>query len=446
MQRCAVERRCHAYIYASTHGRCYLKSFEAALFGTPTVADKAIQMGRCVKRTPEARETAVCLSGMPHSLWRTAPSVREHVLDAWDADAFLVAQLGGAEQRSTRSDSRAAAAALGPRLRLAVHRTSRQLLDPELYGRVLEWNGSRVRRGPNVGGSAGYKGWILQLLNRESCLRVVLHSEAASGVRYRVYARLRLDSLFLAPLPRSMLEASPNVAIVPAGDAWGQSPQGLCDRMLVGGFREFEADARLWVTFRDNPEGIIEPGYITESATRAHFLLHGINVRALPIAYCTINTEGACRYPEHLSISVSLLGPELLREHPELCLCNDTLWCNLLIPRPCSLTHTKWCNVQSTWCSDTHFVQTDATKLSDPAFCKLTNACRAAHHLASSPPSPPAWLRLQHEDGEDREQRHPDQQGWLRERGIPGYRRPRARARVRAPSLLGTRRKRIPAR
>ena len=55
-----------------------------------------------------------------------------------------------------------------------------------------------------------------------------------------MYARLRLDSLFLAPLPRIMLEAAaaPMVAVVPAGDAWGVEGTlggvGVCDRMLAG--------------------------------------------------------------------------------------------------------------------------------------------------------------------------------------------------------------------
>jgi len=135
--------------------------------------------------------------------------------------------------------------------------------------------------------------------------------------RYRVYARLRLDSLFLAPLPRIMLEAAaaPMVAVVPAGDAWGVEGTlggvGVCDRMLVGGFHAFEADARMWLTFRDNPtfpRRALPPGYVTETATRAHLSFHGIKLLVLPMAYCTIGKAGACRYPEHLSISVSVAG------------------------------------------------------------------------------------------------------------------------------------------
>ena len=100
------------------------------------------------------------------------------VLEPWNADAFFVSQLV-----DTAADAEAANAArlmLGPRLRLAVQGPARELYDPQEYAAAINGSGARVSRGPNVGGVAGYAGFINQLLNRESCLRLVLHAEAAS--------------------------------------------------------------------------------------------------------------------------------------------------------------------------------------------------------------------------------------------------------------------------
>ena len=100
------------------------------------------------------------------------------VLEPWNADAFFVSQL-----IDTEADAEAAHAArlmLGPRVRLAVQAPARELYDAQEYAAAINGSGASVIRGPNVGGVAGYTGFINQLLNRESCLRLVLHAEAAS--------------------------------------------------------------------------------------------------------------------------------------------------------------------------------------------------------------------------------------------------------------------------
>lgn len=100
------------------------------------------------------------------------------VLEPWDADAFFVSQL-----IDSAADAEAAHAArlmLGPRVRLAVQAPARELYDTQAYAAAINGSGASVSRGPNVGGVAGYAGFINQLLNRESCLRLVLHAEAAS--------------------------------------------------------------------------------------------------------------------------------------------------------------------------------------------------------------------------------------------------------------------------
>ena len=100
------------------------------------------------------------------------------VLEPWNADAFFVSQL--LDTAADAAGVHAARLMLGPRLRLAVQAPARKLYDAQEYAAAINGNGASVIRGPNVGGVAGYAGFINQLLNRESCLRLVLHAEAAS--------------------------------------------------------------------------------------------------------------------------------------------------------------------------------------------------------------------------------------------------------------------------
>ena len=62
-----------------------------------------------------------------------------------------------------------------------------------------------------------------QRLNHVVCLSLMRDAEATDGIDYTLYARIRLDSMFFAPLPPSVLESAlvPWTAVVPAGDAWG---------------------------------------------------------------------------------------------------------------------------------------------------------------------------------------------------------------------------------
>ena len=100
------------------------------------------------------------------------------VLEPWNADAFFVSQL--LDTAADAAGVHAARLMLGPRLRLAVQAPARKLYDAQEYAAAINGSGASVIRGPNVGGVAGYTGFINQLLNRESCLRLVLHAEAAS--------------------------------------------------------------------------------------------------------------------------------------------------------------------------------------------------------------------------------------------------------------------------
>lgn len=337
--RCAKRPGCAAFVFtpaaldkgraAATAGGglCYLKSTAVAYLGRRIEA-AGVTAGLCVAPSdaaPVERSVAVCLVGQQRAA-AALPSQRRHALEPWDADGFVVTQLA-----DSRADAEAAAAAtmlLGPRVRLAVHEPRTALYDQRLWAQLNSRGGAAVRAGPGVGQSAGYAGWVSQLLNREACLRLVLHTEIARGSPYTTYARLRLDTLLLSPLPMALLAAAArrsDAVVVPSGDEWGgeEMEEGVCDRMVVGGAAAFRADARLWLTMRDNPAGLVPPGFVTEVVTRRHFAYHGLDVVKWPIAYCSVSHDGHCRYAEHLSNALRLLGASALqRQLPSLCACD----------------------------------------------------------------------------------------------------------------------------
>ena len=388
--RCARRPGCAAFVHVPAAGGdgglCYLKSIAVAYLGRRVEA-RGVTAGLCVapsNAAPVERSVAVCTVGQLRAAG-AIPSQRKHALEPWDADGFVVTQLA-----DSRADAEAAAAAtmlLGPRVRLAVHEPRATLYDPRLWTQVNSSGAAAVRAGPGVGQSAGYAGWISQLLNREACLRLVLHAEIARGARYATYARLRLDTQLLGPLPMALLATASSrsdVVVVPNGDEWGgdDMEEGVCDRMAVGGAAAFRADARLWLTMRDNPGGVVPAGFVTEVVTRRHFAYHGISIVKLPVAYCTVSREGHCRYAEHLSSSLRLLGASALqRQLPSLCACDGLTSRGLPAwgwEAGCRLAPA---NASGGSDGDLYCItltQTRRAKQIDPGWCELAAACQRA--------------------------------------------------------------------
>ena len=155
--------------------------------------------------------------------------------------------------------------------------------------------------------SKGLASNMRQRLNHVVCLSLMRHAEAADGLPYTVYARIRLDSMFFAPLPASVLELAlvPGAAVVPAGDAWGGGPRfGVCDRMLIGGWKAIAADVYGWRAFERNSSRLSGPTWCPETYQRAILEKANVTIFRVKLAYATVSVGGTARYGEHLSLSL----------------------------------------------------------------------------------------------------------------------------------------------
>jgi len=90
----------------------------------------------------DRRSVAVCVVGQPRSAAQTAPTIRRHVLNVLDADAFLVSQLDDSSEERNDSDqlnqSLAIERLLGPRVRAAVHGTAQDFQSERLVNKLEE--------------------------------------------------------------------------------------------------------------------------------------------------------------------------------------------------------------------------------------------------------------------------------------------------------------------
>ena len=79
------------------------------------------------------RSVAVCVVGQLRSAAQTAPTIRRHVLNVLDADAFMVSQL---DNINRLNQSLAIERLLGPRVRSAVHGTAQDFQSARLVNQL----------------------------------------------------------------------------------------------------------------------------------------------------------------------------------------------------------------------------------------------------------------------------------------------------------------------
>jgi len=208
-----------------------------------------------------------------------------------------------------------------------------------------------------------------QRLNHVVCLSLMRDAEATDGIDYTLYARIRLDSMFFAPLPPSVLESAlvPWTAVVPAGDAWGGNPNnlGVCDRTLIGRWKAFSTDVYGWKAFfRRNSSHLSGRSLVGETYQRAILEHAKVSIVRVKMAYATLSVDGKVRYAEHLLNALDVYGPELLRDYPAVCPCNA------LASTSCEGNVSKRCM---------NHIQTSAMKAADPGFCKLSRLCKCCN-------------------------------------------------------------------
>ena len=214
----------------------------------------------------------------------------------------------------------------------------------------------------------GLANHMRQRLNHVVCLSLMRQAEAEDGIPYTVYARVRFDSMFFAPLPPSVLELAlvPRTAVVPAGDAWGGDLNhlGVCDRMLLGGLEAFATDVYGWKAFRSNSSHLNGQILVPETYQRAILEHAGVSFVRVKIAYATLSVFGRARYGEHLLNALDIYGPGLLRDYRAVCPCD-------------ALTSTSCEGDASKRCLD--HVQTEPMVAADPGFCKLSRLCKCCN-------------------------------------------------------------------
>ena len=91
------------------------------------------------------RSVAVCVVGQLRSAAQTAPTIRRHVLNVLDADAFMVSQLDDSDRLN---QSLAIERLLGPRVRSAVHGTAQDFQQAKLLNELEQVAGPLFKLHP----------------------------------------------------------------------------------------------------------------------------------------------------------------------------------------------------------------------------------------------------------------------------------------------------------
>ena len=299
------------------------------------------------------RPAAVCVLGAWRSFELTAPTIRKHVLEPLNADAFAVLERRSGMHAVDSTPVKSCTQLLGPRVTGRCRVVSGLAsLDSDvavatarnmLHGKTAERCFSRAF--PST--SHQRRVWLQQL----ACYRMVRRAEYLRSP-YAVYVRLRSDMAFFESLPAAFLHPfGASEAAVPAGDNWGiRGTPAVCDNMLVGGSTSFEVDANVWRHAAE--DRFCERSWISEQFLSSALTVKSIAVTRPPLAYCKLSRRGACHYVGQLAL-VHERVPTLVERRPALAevLCSKA-------PLPCSASLSA-------------IPQTTEDHDGDPGFCTL---------------------------------------------------------------------------
>ena len=311
--------------------------------------------------------TAVCLMGGPRAIALTAESIRIHLLDVWDADAFVLTHADADQQAREAASLREQ---IGPRV---VSLSFRRGLNAQ--GSQAWWLTSKHATAWKVHGHP-----VEQYAARLACISDVRRYEArrnssaahSAGLQHRpnyeFLIRLRMDVLLLQPVPLNYqleLRRTPCSVLVPSGEDY----TGLNDRLLLGTTCGFEADASITTFMASIGDRHLTETWNPEVANLRNLLASRTPLLRRVFAHCLVDGDGACRMRAELAASLRLL-PSLLEERPYLC------GALLLNAGPCDPRRIYYAGIR--------IVADDEGRAQDPGFCSLQKQCM----LLTAPPRP----------------------------------------------------------
>lgn len=270
---------------------------------------------------PGLRANAVCLSGGYRTFESTVGTLRKHVLQPWDADAFAVMHSGKRSGLSRRCEALLNPEGLARRHCLVgsidlITNASSKLSQAQA---VLNHPATRkIMMRENARDCKDCRGIRARHLMLVACHLAVSSHETQRALAYSAYAHIRPDLMFYTRLPVAYLRPYGRLDVrIPPGDDWGR-PAGLNPDLSfsgAGGFRAFADSYRLYQDPKEEA-GLFLPGWTSEQLTRRAYEKAGANVTRPPLAFCKVNQKGECRYFGQLARNARD-SPGFLRAHPQ---------------------------------------------------------------------------------------------------------------------------------
>ena len=251
---------------------------------------------------------AVCLSGGYRSFDATVPSLREYVLEPWQADPFAVME-GNALRMprcktllTVRGRTSVPHCLIGTFAEIAMSSPAVERAVAALAGPLPE---HRLRN--TFLSSMLSKGGKVRIVMVLACHEAIMAHEAARGVQYIGYAHIRPDLRFYQPMPAIFLEPyDKNEVRIPTGDEWlSIGPANYRHAVPYFGFnpdlqfadrRAFKAISHVWRVLADpKEEEFFVPDWTSEQLWRRAFEVAASKVQVVAPGGCKRGFACGCR-------------------------------------------------------------------------------------------------------------------------------------------------------